>query len=92
MTDEEILQYLYHTKKNYGGIEQLYSKAKTRHPNIKKSFVKEWLSNQKGYQLNKIKTVGKTVYLPIYSETPFSFQIDLTFFPRYRKYNNLFYV
>jgi hypothetical protein len=23
---------------------------------------------------------------------PFSFQLDLTFFPRYRKYNNGFYV
>jgi len=92
MNDEELLNYLYHTKKNYGGIDQLYLKAKIKHPNIKKSFVKEWLGNQKGYQLNKIKKVGKTIYLPIYSEMPFSFQLDLTFFPRYRKYNNGFYV
>ena len=40
MTDEELLNYLYHTKKNNGGIEQLYSKAKLRHPNIKKSLLK----------------------------------------------------
>jgi len=76
----------------FGGIDQLYLKAKIKHPNIKKSFVKEWLGNQKGYQLNKIKKVGKTIYLPIYSEMPFSFQLDLTFFPRYRKYNKSFYV
>ena len=80
MDDEQLLNYLYHTKKMYGGIEQLYTKAKIRHPSIKKSFVKSWLENQKGYQLNKIKKVGKNSYLPIYSETPYSFQIDLTFF------------
>ena len=30
--------------------------------------------------------------MPIYSETPYSFQIDLTFFPRYKKYNKDNYV
>ena len=69
MTDEELLHYLYHTKKNFGGIEQLYTKAKIQHPRISKAFVKEWLSNQKAYQLNKIKKVGIKNYLPIYSET-----------------------
>lgn len=92
MTDEQLLNYLYHEKKNYGGVEQLYNKAKIRHPSIKKSFVKEWLDKQKGYQLNKVKKVGKIIYLPIYSETPYSFQIDLTFFPRYKKYNKDNYV
>ena len=92
MNDEELLYYLYHTKKNFGGVEQLYSKAKIRHPSIKKTFVKEWLNKQKGYQLNKVKVVGKNLYLPIYSETPYSFQIDLTFFPRYKKYNKNNYV
>ena len=92
MTDEELLDYLYHTKKTFGGIQQLYDKAKIRHPAIKKAFVQEWLNKQKGYQLNKIKKVGKIIYLPIYSETPYSFQIDLTFFPRYKKYNKNIYV
>ena len=45
MTDEELLQYLYHTKKNYGGVEQLYTKARIQHPKIKKSFVKDWLDS-----------------------------------------------
>ena len=58
MNDEELLYYLYHTKKNFGGVEQLYSKAKIRHPSIKKTFVKEWLNKQKGYQLNKVKILS----------------------------------
>jgi hypothetical protein len=92
MTDDELLNYLYHTKKMFGGVQQLYAAAKIRHPKIKKSFVQEWINKQKGYQLNKIKKVGKNIYLPIYSETPYSFQIDLTFFPRYKKYNKDNYV
>jgi hypothetical protein len=93
MTDEELLEYLYHKKKNYGGINQLYNKAKIAHPGIRKEFVKEWLNEQKNYQLNKVEKVGKKKeFLPIYSEIPFNFQIDLTFFPRYKKYNNGYYV
>jgi len=92
MTDDELLNYLYHEKKMFGGVQQLFEKAKIRHPSIKKSFVQEWINKQKGYQLNKIKKVGKIIYLPIYSETPYSFQIDLTFFPRYKKENKGIYV
>ena len=92
MKDDELLEYLYHTKKNYGGLQQLYDKAKIQHPKIKKDFVKQWLDNQKGFQLNKTNKVGKKVFFPIYSEIPYSFQIDLTFFPRYKKYNKNFYV
>ena len=28
MTDDELLNHLYHVKKNYGGTKQLYDKAK----------------------------------------------------------------
>ena len=92
MTDEELLEYLYYKKQNYGGIEQLYTKAKVQHPSIKKSFVKEWLNKQKNYQLVKPEKVAKKEFLPIYSEKKYSFQIDLTFFPRYKKYNKDNYV
>ena len=34
------------------------------------------------------KKVGKKIFKPIYSEINYSFQIDLTFFPRYKKQNN----
>ena len=34
MTDDELLNYLYHVKKNHGGTKQLYDKAKIQHPKI----------------------------------------------------------
>ena len=61
MKDDELLEYLYHNKKNFGGVQQLYDKARIQHPKIKKDFVKQWLDQQKGYQLNKIKKVGKKI-------------------------------
>jgi len=39
MDDEELLNYLYHTKKNYGGVEQLYTKA-TKEGKIRKELNK----------------------------------------------------
>ena len=41
---------------------------------------------------NNNKKVKKKVFLPIYSESHYSFQIDLTFFPRYKKENKNYYV
>lgn len=86
MTDEELLFDLYYNKHNYDSANVLYSKAKIVHPKIKLQLVKEWLSKQQAKQQTKAK-VGKKEYLPIYSELPYSFQIDLTFFPRYEKQN-----
>ena len=86
MTDEELLYDLYYNKHNYDSANVLYSKAKIAHPKIKLQFVKEWLSKQQAKQQTKSK-IGKKEYLPIYSELPYSFQIDLTFFPRYEKQN-----
>ena len=78
MTDDELLQYLYHVKKNYGGAQQLYIKAKLQHPKITIKYVAQWLKDQAAYQLNK-EDVKKIQYLPIYSDIPYNFQIDLTF-------------
>ena len=39
MTDDELLKYLYHVKKNYGGAQQLYIKAKLQHPKITIKYV-----------------------------------------------------
>ena len=38
------------------------------------------------------KKVGKKKYLPIFSETNYAFQIDLTFFPKYKKQNKNYYI
>jgi len=91
MTDEELLFDLYYNKHNYDNSNILYNKAKIIHPKIKKQFVIEWLNKQQSKQQTKTK-IGKKSYLPIYSELPYSFQIDLTFFPRYKKQNKNIYV
>ena len=88
MNDDELLHDLYYNKHNYGGLEQLYKKAKLIHPKIKKAFVSDWLTSQTAKQQTEKITVGKKSFLPIYSEVPYSFQIDLTFFPRYAKQND----
>ena len=93
MNDTELLDYLYNTKKNYVGINNLYKLAKQRHPDISKIFVKDWLEKQQTHQLNtKINVAKKKVFLPIYTDTPYSFQIDLTFFNRYKKQNDDYYI
>ena len=90
-TDEQLLKYLYHEKKFYGGVQQLYNQAKIHHPKITLNIVTEWLKNESSYQVNK-EDLKKVEYLPIYSEIPYNFQIDLTFFPKYKKQNEGYYV
>ena len=88
MTDDKLLKYLYYDKKNYGGVNQLYLKAKIQHPKITLKIVSEWLKEQSSYQLNQEDNKKNAEFLPIYSEIPFNFQIDLTFFPGYSFENN----
>jgi hypothetical protein len=88
---DKLLNTLYYKEKNYDGIEVLYRKAKLRDSKITRKMVKEWLTKQATVQQTKRK-VEKREFLPIYSETPESFQIDLTFIPKYKKQNNGFYV
>ncbi len=89
MTPEEQLYDLYYNKKNFDGAPQLYKKAKTSGYDVTLKFVREWLAKQQTSQLvNERKPGAKNVYLPIYSEQPYSFQIDLTFFPKYTRQND----
>ena len=90
MTPEEQLYDLYYNKKNFDGAPQLYKKAKISGYDVTLQFVREWLANQQTSQLvNERKPGAKNVYLPIYSEQPYSFQIDLTFFPnKYTRHND----
>lgn len=91
MTDDEVLNDLFYNKKNMDGIAQLYKKAKIVHPKITIKIVKTWYDLQNVNNITK-KEVGSKFYLPIYSDLPYSFQIDLTFFPRYTSYNKGYYV
>jgi hypothetical protein len=86
MTDEEILKNLFYKKFVYS-FNELYKQAKQQHPAIKKPYVKEWFDKQAVIQQTN-KPVGKKEFLPIYSDVNYAFQIDLTFFPRYKKQNN----
>jgi hypothetical protein len=88
---DSLLNDLYYKQHNYDGVDTLYKKAKIIDSTIKKDTVKEWLNKQHSKQVSTKKT-NKKIFLPIYSEKPYSFQIDLTFFPRYKKQNNQFYV
>jgi hypothetical protein len=91
MRNIDILNRLYYDEHNYDSINNLYIKAKKLNPDIKRDEVKEWLSKQQTSQMNDAPVI-KNKYLPIYSETPYSFQIDLTFFPRYKKENKGNYI
>ena len=61
MNDEELLNDLFYTKKNYDGINELYKKAKLIHPNITKLFVQNRLKKQQVSQI----TYKNIIYLYI---------------------------
>ena len=58
-------------------------KAKEAHPKITIKIVREWLDRQQTAQLNN-KPIIINDFKPIYAEESYSFQIYLTFFPRYK--------
>jgi hypothetical protein len=86
MDDNELLNKLYYKDLIFSFVE-LYRRAKIAHPKITQNYVKEWIKKQSIYQKN-YKPVIKKQYKPIYSETPYSFQMDLTFMPQYKTINN----
>lgn len=86
MDDNQLLNKLYY-KDLILSYSELYKRAKQAHPNITQNYVKEWIKKQSVYQKN-YKPVVKKEFKPIYSDTPFSFQIDLTFIPQYKTINN----
>ena len=90
MNDEELLNYLFNKELIYS-FSELNKKAKEAHPNIKTSFIRDWFDKQQGIQMTNMK-IKKTGFLPIYSDMPYSFQLDLTFLPRYKTQNKGFYV
>ena len=88
MNDNEVMELVYYKQGNYDGINELYKKVKIIYPSISKTFVKNWLDKQTSHQQTKVGAIKHKEFLPIYSELPYSFQIDLTFFPRYKKQND----
>jgi hypothetical protein len=87
----QLLHKLYVIDKNYDGINELLRKAKLINAKITLNDVKTFLQSQKSYQ-RTYQPIKKKTYAPIYSETPNSFQIDLTFIPQYKIQNKGIYV
>ena len=92
MSTDEILHRLYYIEHNLDGVAGLTSKAKQINKSITKKEVEEWLKRQESYQLNYSKPTKRKTYLPIYSENPNAWQLDLTFIPQYKKQNRGNYV
>jgi len=91
MNNEDLLYDLYYVKLNFDGANILYNKARKINKDITFDDVKDWLNRQATHQQTS-NTSKRLNFLPIYSESPFGFQIDLTFFPRYTKQNDGYYV
>ena len=83
----DILNKLYNEDLNYDNLNTLYHKAKKLDNNITLKQVKEFLKNQETYQLN-YKNNNKKKYKPIYSDSYYSYQIDLTFLDKFKKRNS----
>jgi len=95
MNSEEInklLDEVYYKNKNFDGANELFRKAKLINKAIKKDDVSKWLKEQDTHQQTTINKVEKIKFKPIYTEGFNDFQIDLTFFPRYKYENKKYYV
>lgn len=88
----ELLNDIYYKQLNFSGVNELYRKAKLINPNIKLSDVSQFLKNQNVQQQTTIPNIKKKEFLPIYSESHNSYQIDLTFLKEYKAQNNNYYV
>jgi hypothetical protein len=88
---QKLLYNIYVVEKNYDGINELYRKAKIQNPKIKKNDVKLFLQSQKSYQ-RTYQPIKEKKFLPIYSEKPSAYQMDLTFIPQYKNENKGIYV
>ena len=88
-----ILKNLYYKELNFDGIDELFRKAKIKHKDITRDQVSQWLKKQAVYQQTiERPVIQKPENLPIYANDPWSYQIDLTFLPKYKEQNDGNYV
>ena len=84
---DNILEKLYYNPTTgYIGTVALFKKAREIQSDIKQKDVKEWMEKQQVRQLNKSSGL-KPKYMPIFSNEGESYQIDLTFLPKFKKQN-----
>jgi len=91
MTENVLKELYYNPKQGYLGINKLYKKAIVIDKNIKRKNVKDWLNKEEAYQLNKSSN-NKKEYIPIISMEGDSYQLDLSFLPKYKKQNRGYYI
>lgn len=89
---DKILNHVYYDLKNFDGSNALHLKVIKFNKNIPYDYVTEWLKKQSTHQQVTVKRVGKKEYKKIFSEDYYSYQIDLTFLPKYKSTNNQNYV
>jgi hypothetical protein len=90
---DKLLNYIFYDLHNYVGAYPLYKISKQYNKKIKLDEVKKWLRKQEVQQETTKKDIGhKKIYKPIYSDSSYSFQIDLTFLPMYKTQNDGYYV
>jgi len=88
-----ILKNLYYKELNFDGIDELFRKAKIKHKDITRDQVSQWLKKQAVHQQTiERPLIQKPENLPIYANDPWSYQIDLTFLPKYKDQNDGNYV
>lgn len=89
---ETLLNDLYYNKLHLDGVISLHRKAKMIDKTIPLSYVSEWLKAQSTHQQTTVKRIGKLEYKKIVAYDNFSYQIDLTFLPRWKHMNKNNYV
>ena len=89
---DKLLKFVYYEQHNYDGVNELHRKAKHYNKLLKKEDVQKWLKAQSTHQQTTTKKIKKREYLPIYSDSYYAFQIDLTFMPAYKSTNKQYYV
>jgi hypothetical protein len=89
---EDLLNQVYYVNKNYDSAKELYRKAKLLDNTISYEDVSKWLKKQATSQLTTTPIIGKKKFKKIYNEDHYSYQIDLTFLPKYKTQNKNNYV
>ena len=90
MNDEELLHDLFYNKHNYSKAN-LYESAKIIHPKITQKIINDFIIKQDAYQVN-YKPIKRHYDLPIFSDIPYNYQIDLTFMPWFKRENHGYYI
>lgn len=88
---DSVLNKLYYEDLNFDGLNGLYHKAKKIDGSITQKQVRDWL-NKQTITKELHQKIGKKEFLPIFSYSYYSYQIDLTFLPQFKVQNKNNYV